>query len=80
MSTVIHPLQKELETYEKQKPSLLGEGEGKFVAILGDEVLGLWDTYEDALKAGFARCGPRTPFLVKQISGVDQIQFVTRDF
>ena len=78
MSTVTH-LQKELETYETKKQALLSEGEGKFVAIHGDDVLGVWDTYEDALKAGLAKCGPRTPFLVKQISGIDQILYISRD-
>jgi hypothetical protein len=69
----------ELETYEKHLAELLAEGLGKYVLIHGAELLGVWDTYEDALKVGYEKCGVATPFLVKQISGLEQVQFFTRD-
>lgn len=73
-------LEKELDTYNRQLPTLLSnEGEGKFVLIQGEEIIDLFGTYEDALKEGYKRFGVTTPFLVKQISGVEHVQSFTRD-
>ncbi len=71
-------LARELATYERHKEGLLGAHEGKFVLIHGDEVAGVWDTYKDALEAGYGQfC--LEPFLVKQIRGIEQVQFFSRD-
>lgn len=73
-------LEKELETYNRQLPTLLSnEGEGKFVLIQGEDIIDLFGTYEDALKEGYKRFNVATPFLVKQISGVEHVQSFTRD-
>ena len=69
---------KELETYEAKKKELL-ESAGKFVVIQGDEVAGVWDTYEDALRAGYERF-KLVPFLVKQITQIEPVLNFTRDF
>ena len=69
-------LEKELETYQRKRPQLLVD-EGKFVLIHGDEVSGVWDTYEDALKVGYEKYGLK-PFLVKRIEAVDSINYSTR--
>jgi len=74
-----HRLEKELETYEAHRQELLAESEGKFVLIQDSKVIGVWDTYEDALKSGYDHFGIDTPFLVKQLSGIEGIQFFTRD-
>lgn len=70
-STPVEPtffaLEKELRTYRRELPRLLAEGEGKFAIIHDQEVAGTWDTYEDALQAGFDRY-QLTPFLVKKIA------------
>jgi len=71
-------LARELATYERRKDELLAAHEGKFVLIHGDDVAGIWDTYKDALEAGYGQFGLDT-FLVKQICGIEQIQFFTRD-
>jgi hypothetical protein len=68
----------ELETYERLKPQLVAQGEGKYVLIQGTTVVNIWDTYEDALKAGYSQFGIDTPFLVKQISRVERILSFTR--
>ena len=68
----------ELATYERYKDELVGAHENKFVLIHGDDVAGVWDTYNDALTAGYKQFGLE-PFLVKQIRGIEQIQFFTRD-
>ena len=70
-------LEKELATYERKLPELLAH-EGKFVLVHGDEVHGLWDTYENALQAGYQQFG-LTSFLVKRIQGVEQVLNFTRD-
>jgi hypothetical protein len=69
-------LEKELETYKK-KLSELEASEGKFVLIHGDEVVGIFAAYEDALREGYEKFN-LTPFLVKKIQAVEQVQYVTR--
>lgn len=69
-------LEKELETY-KAKLSELKENEGKFVLIQGDEVKGIYTSYEDAVKDGYKQFG-LAPFLVKQIQTIEQVQFISR--
>ncbi len=70
-------LKTELETYERERERLLAESEGKYALIHGDSVVGVWDTYEDALKAGYSQIG-LGPFLVKQIQRMERICFFTR--
>jgi hypothetical protein len=69
-------LEKELETYKNRLPELKDQ-EGKFVLIQGEKV-DIFGTYEDAVKAGYAEYGLDTPFLVKQIHAIEQVQFITR--
>lgn len=73
----IQNLEREMATYEKELPSLLAE-QGKFVLIFGDEVLGTFEAYADAIQAGYKKAGLQ-PFLVKRISGPEQIAYFTRD-
>ena len=69
-------LEVELKTYRNSLQELLAD-EGKYVLIQGDEIVGLFDTYADALQSGYDKCG-LDPFLVKQIESNEQIQFFTR--
>ncbi len=70
-------LETELKTYEANKQKLLLD-EGKFVLIQGKEILGAYETYEDALKVGYEKC-KLEPFLVKQIQTLEQVHYFTRD-
>jgi hypothetical protein len=70
-------LEKELETYKKKLPELK-QHEGKFVLIHGDDLVDTFSSYEDAVKAGYAKFGTKTPFLVKQIHSIEQVHFVSR--
>ncbi len=70
-------LEKELETYRRELPNLLGS-EGKFVVIDGEQIIGTFSSYEDALKIGYEKCGLK-PFLVKKIQAIEQVQYFTRD-
>jgi hypothetical protein len=70
-------LERELETYRKHLPELLGQ-QGKYVLISGDKVDSIWDTQEDALQAGYDRFGLE-PFLVKEIAEVEVPRFFSRN-
>ena len=70
-------LEKELQTY-KENLSKLDADEGKFVLIQGDTIVGIYTAYEDALKAGYENFSVETPFLVKRIQAVEQVQVITR--
>jgi hypothetical protein len=73
---VANALEQELEVYREKLPTLLLE-EGKF-ALIGDNALvGVFDNYGDALKAGYEKFGLR-PFLVKEIKAVEQAHFISR--
>ena len=71
-------LEKEMKTYEEKKDQLLANA-GKFVLIFDSNVVGIWDTYEDALKAAYQKYGVDKTFLVKKIEGVERIQFCSRN-
>jgi len=70
-------LEQELETYRK-KLAELQANEGKFVLIRGDQVIDTYSTYEDAIKEGYTKFGVNSPFLVKQIQAIQQVQFISR--
>jgi hypothetical protein len=79
MATKIE-LDRELELFDKELPRLISAGAvGKFVLIGDGECVGVWDTYEDALQAGYQSFGLNTRFMVKKIEGIAGIQFFTRD-
>lgn len=59
-------LEPELETYEKHRTELLGNALGKWVLIRGDEVVGTFDTQDDAIAEGYRHFG-NVPFLTKQV-------------
>jgi hypothetical protein len=65
-------LEKELRTYRRELPHLLQQGEGKFALIHEETLDGIWDTYEDALQAGFNRY-QLMPFLVKRIRAGEDV-------
>ena len=70
-------LKRELETFKNKLQELKAEHEGKFVLIRGDELVDVFSTYDDAIKAGYARFG-LNPFLVKQVHALEQAQFISR--
>ena len=70
-------LQTEIDTFERLLPKLLVEHDGKFAVIKGEELIETFDSYEDALKCGYAKFGLET-FFVKKIAPADQVAFFTR--
>jgi hypothetical protein len=71
-------LERELATYQAHLIDLVAD-EGRFVVIRGEEILGPFVSYEDALGAGYERFGP-VEFLVKQVWRVEPIPYFARDF
>ena len=70
-------LAEEVATYAAQKDSLVRDSLGKFVVISGDKVLGTWDTYEEALEAGYTNVGLK-PFLVREVRQIDEVHYIYR--
>ena len=70
-------LEREIATYNAKLPELLGSA-GKFVLIKGDDVLGIFEAYADALQAGYGRHA-EGGFLVKRITPDETVASFTRD-
>ena len=66
-------LDQEIATYNRHLPNLLGQ-QGKFVLIKGAEIAGTYDSYQDALTAGYQRFKLKS-FLVKQITAAERVAF-----
>ena len=67
MATV---LDREIETYEREKPRLLADAPGKFVLIKGDKVIGFYESQTDAISEGW-KLFPGEPILTKRIVPVE---------
>ncbi len=70
-------LEKEMATFRAKLEELKAKHEGKFVLIHGDDLVDVFSSYDDAIKAGYAKFR-LDPFLVKQVHAMEQIQFITR--
>ena len=71
---MIVELESEYRTYLRLKDELLSKHEGAFVLMKGSEMVDIFSSYEDALKAGLKKFG-NVPFLVKQIQREDEVNF-----
>jgi hypothetical protein len=71
------PLEKELQTFDTMLPRLMAD-EGKFAVIHGDKLIGVFDTYPDALASGY-QAAKLEAFLVKKIAGIETIAYFSRD-
>lgn len=69
-------LEKELETFNKNLSTLMTD-EGRYVLIHKNDVVSIYDTYQDALSAGYEKF-KLEPFLVKKISGLESVLSFTR--
>jgi hypothetical protein len=68
----------ETATYMRIKPELLSRFPGKFVVIVGEEVEGPVETFQEALRAGYRRFG-LGPLFIKQILSVEPVVEATRE-
>jgi hypothetical protein len=67
------PLATEWNTYRQEVGRLLAEGNAnRWVLLKGEQLLGIWDTQEEALTAGYQRF-LRQPFLVHQVQDCEPL-------
>lgn len=73
-------LEKEFEFYKKHKNSLVKKYEGKFIVIVGNKVIGSFESMIDAAKSASKEYKPGT-FMVKQVLKKEEpIYFHSRVF
>ncbi len=73
---VMEELEKEFETYRRELPKLLEEHqEGKHALIYGDKIEGLFDTFSDAIDAGYEKFG-LAQFCVKEVRATEEIHTI----
>ncbi len=70
-------LERDLAKYREVLPTLTAS-EGKFALFYKGELKGIFDSYPDALAAGYDLASLE-PFLVKQIATTEYVAFFTRD-
>lgn len=68
-------LEQELQIYEEMRGELLSHSEGKYVLIKGCEVLGIFDSHDDAVRMGYKRLG-NTAFFVRQIEAIEHPVYI----
>lgn len=66
----------ELELYAVHKHEWLEKNEGKYVVAQEKNVLGFYDSFESALKAGIIAFGVRRNFLIKQVLAKEPVHFI----
>ena len=62
------PLETELEYFKKHREEWLEHHEGKYVLVVGQNLVGAFDDAESAYEAGLQQFG-NVPMLVKQLRG-----------
>lgn len=73
----VDTLREELETYKAHQNELVLHSEGRYILIKGGAIKGPFDTYEEALDAGYSTYG-LVPFLVRKISRDEPVLFISR--
>jgi len=76
MSENSDPILSALTFYREKLPELL-QHEGKFVLVHAHEIAGFYDSYGDALAAGYEKYGFES-FLVKRIAAVEETMQFSR--
>lgn len=64
-------LEKELKTFDEEKEALLKTSVGKYALLKGKELINVFESQNDAIKAGIEKFG-NEPFLVKKIEEIEQ--------
>jgi hypothetical protein len=68
-------LNREQAVYEADLPRWVQEHEGAHVLIKGDEVVGFYETRDEALATGYARFGV-VPLFVKQVAPSEPVHHI----
>ena len=69
------PLDDEYNYYSSMKADLVRHNEGKFALIKGGELIGTFDTDQDAYKVGLERFG-NVPFLIVRVDPDPEISWI----
>jgi hypothetical protein len=76
-ATTASVLQQEWDFFEQQRLDLLAQAPGKYALVKGSELIGIFDTELEAVRAGYQKIG-NEPFLVKHIVEADiPLQFTS---
>jgi len=67
MSDTHSGLKADFEAFEGRRKEWSQAHEGKYVVMHKGEVVGFFDDYASGLKAGIARFGAKTEFLIQQV-------------
>jgi hypothetical protein len=74
----IRPMAAEVNTYLRELPRLLHEGdEGRYALIHGGQLLSVWHTFGDAIEVGYERFGLDGRFVAKRVDRRDLERFLT---
>ena len=68
---------KELQFYKQNKADLLVKYEGKYVVIVGENVVGSYDSYQEAVTASVEKYEPGT-FFIQRVTDKDEIAILSR--
>jgi len=60
-------LETEIAAFERQREELEKHHKGKFVVLRGEEMIGAFDTFDNAAREAVSRFG-RGPYLIPQVS------------
>jgi hypothetical protein len=73
----IRDMAAEINTYMREMPRLLAEGEeGHYALIQGDKLYSVWDTLHDASQAGYEKFGLDGEFVTQPIRRRDYERFL----
>jgi len=68
MSGRQHNLAADFEEFETHRKEWARDHEGQFVVMRKGQVVGFFDDYASGLRAGIAKFGAKSEFLVQQVS------------
>ena len=80
MQNMSRTLDQEMSAFRRELPNLLAEpgNRGMFALVHGDEVAGLYPSFEAGLSAGYDRFGLET-FMVKEVTEHEEPRYFPRN-
>jgi uncharacterized protein DUF5678 len=70
------PLEKEVQVYEHNRRAWASDRSGQYVVIQHEEVVGFFESFEEAYRAALEKYGRKSLFLVKQINAVEPVYHI----
>ena len=69
-------LREELELFEQHRKEWVRSNPGKYVVVIGNNVVGFYQDYRTAFIAGLSAAGLGRSFLLKQVLARDPVYFI----